>query len=106
VLNFFAVLGTAMNNTNTLVSGDNRGYASYYLERGINGIEVPTGKGAFVSTFSSTNLGDVSPNTADHRCIDTGLPCDGSRKRCKKCITFGLGTNGDMFESTQNSDDW
>lgn len=105
VLNFFAVHGTAMNNTNTLVSGDNRGYASYSLERDINGIEVSTGKGAFVSAFASSNLGDVSPNTAGPRCIDTGLPCDGSKStcngRCEKCIAFGPGTNGDMFESTQ-----
>lgn len=105
VLNFFAVHGTAMNNTNTLVSGDNRGYASYSLERDINGIEVPTGKGQFVAAFASTNLGDVSPNTAGPRCIDTGLPCDGSKStcngRCEKCIAFGPGTNGDMFESTQ-----
>lgn len=105
VLNFFAVHGTAMNNTNTLISGDNRGYASYALERDINGIEVPTGKGSFVAAFASTNLGDVSPNTAGPRCIDTGLPCDGSKStcngRCEKCIAFGPGTNGDMFESTQ-----
>jgi neutral ceramidase len=64
VLNFFAVHGTSMNNTNTLTSGDNRGYASYALEREINGKDVPTGKGSFVAAFASSNLGDVSPNTA------------------------------------------
>lgn len=33
VLNWFAVHATSMNNTNTLISGDNKGYASYALEK-------------------------------------------------------------------------
>ena len=103
VLNWFAVHGTAMNNTNTLTSGDNKGYASYALERDINGPEVPTGKGEFVAAFASTNLGDVSPNTAGAKCIDTGLPCDGATSscngKCQNCIAFGPGK--DMFESAQ-----
>jgi neutral ceramidase len=105
VLNWFAVHGTSMNNTNTLTSGDNRGYASYALERDINGKDVQPGKGAFVAAFASTNLGDVSPNTMGAKCIDTGLPCEGTSSscngRCENCIAFGPGTNGDMFESTQ-----
>lgn len=105
VVNWFAVHGTSMNNTNTLTSGDNRGYASYMLERHVNGPEVQPGKGAFVAAFASTNLGDVSPNTMGPKCIDTGLDCDGSSStcngKCEKCIAFGPGTNGDMFESTQ-----
>ena len=104
VLNWFAVHGTSMNNTNTLVSGDNKGYASYLLERDINKGAAP-GQGPFVSAFASTNLGDVSPNTAGPKCIDTGLPCDGEHSscngRCENCIAFGPGTNGDMFESTE-----
>lgn len=105
VLNWFAVHGTSMNNTNTLTSGDNRGYASYALERDLNGADVTTGKGPFVAAFASTNLGDVSPNTMGAKCIDTGLPCDGTSStcngKCENCIAFGPGTNGDMFESTQ-----
>lgn len=105
VLNFFAVHGTSMNNTNTLTSGDNRGYASYSLEREINGPHVPTGHGSFVAAFASTNLGDVSPNTMGAKCIDTGLPCDAATSTCngrnELCIAFGPGTNGDMVESTQ-----
>ena len=34
---WFAVHGTSMNNTNLLVSGDNKGYASYLMERAMNG---------------------------------------------------------------------
>jgi len=104
VLNWFAVHGTSMNNTNTLVSGDNKGYASYLLEKDHNKGKQP-GMGPFVSAFASTNLGDVSPNTAGPKCIDTGLPCDGEHSscngRCENCIAFGPGTNGDMFESTE-----
>lgn len=105
VLNWFAVHGTSMNNTNTLTSGDNKGYASYMLERTMNGPNVKVGTGPFVAAFASTNLGDTSPNTNGAKCIDTGLPCDGTTStcngKCENCIAFGPGTNGDMFESTQ-----
>ncbi|KAJ1416554.1 Neutral/alkaline nonlysosomal ceramidase, partial [Ochromonadaceae sp. CCMP2298] len=104
VLNWFAVHGTSMNNTNTLTSGDNRGYASYALERLMNG-PSKAGKGAFVAAFASSNLGDVSPNTNGAKCIDTGLDCDGTSStcngRCENCIAFGPGEDGDMFQSTQ-----
>jgi neutral ceramidase len=63
MLNWFAVHGTSMNNTNTLISGDNKGYASYLFENDLNGDALP-GMGPFVAAFASTNLGDVSPNTA------------------------------------------
>lgn len=105
VVNWFAVHGTSMNNTNTLTSGDNRGYASYMLERSVNGPEAVVGTGPFVAAFASTNLGDVSPNTNGAKCIDTGLDCDGTTStcngKCENCIAFGPGTNGDMVESTQ-----
>ncbi|KAF3852991.1 hypothetical protein F7725_013679 [Dissostichus mawsoni] len=32
--------------------------------------------GGFVAGFSSSNLGDVSPNTKGPHCMNTGLPCD------------------------------
>lgn len=105
ILNWFAVHGTSMNNTNTLISGDNKGYAAYALEKDINGPDALPGVGPFVAGFSSTNLGDVSPNTNGAKCIDTGLPCDGTTStcngKCENCIAFGPGSNGDMFESTQ-----
>jgi len=102
VMNFFAVHGTSMNNTNTLISGDNKGYAAYKLEREVNGVGT-AGQGPFISGFFSTNLGDVSPNTNGAKCIDTGEPCDGTTStcngRCENCIAFGPGSN--MEESTQ-----
>ena len=104
-VNWFAVHGTSMNNTNTLISGDNKGYAAYMLEKHFNGADSVPGMGPYVGAFASTNLGDVSPNTNGAKCIDTGLDCDGETSscngKCENCIAFGPGTNGDMFESTK-----
>jgi neutral ceramidase len=104
LLNWFPVHGTSMNSSNLLISGDNKGYASYLAEKHFNGADsLPGQEGGFVAAFASTNLGDVSPNTAGPVCIDTGLPCDGSKTSCegdsKKCIASGPGK--DMFESTE-----
>ena len=63
IVNWHATHGTSMNNTNTLVSGDNKGWAAYLLERAVNG---PTsdmrrvGDGPFVAAFAATALGNVS----------------------------------------------
>ncbi len=63
VVNWFAVHATSMNNTNTLISGDNKGYASYLMEKELNGASSTPGMGPIVAAFGSSNLGDVSPNT-------------------------------------------
>ena len=41
-----------------------------------------------MAAFPQSNAGDVSPNTAGPRCIDTGLPCDYETSTCdgKVCI--------------------
>eukprot|EP00900_Chrysochromulina_parva_P006760 jgi/Chrpa1/16085/Chrysochromulina_OHIO_Genome00020891-RA len=106
IVNWHATHGTSMNNTNTLVSGDNKGWAAYLLERAVNG---PTsdmrrvGDGPFVAAFAATALGDVSPNTRGARCRDTGLPCDAIHSTCngfvQQCSSSGEGR--DMFESTK-----
>jgi len=105
MLNWYAVHGTSLNNTNKLISGDNKGLASYFFEKEMNGAAALPGTGKFVAAFASTNLGDVSPNTAGAKCIDTGLPCDTEKSTCggknEMCIAFGPGTNGDMFESVK-----
>lgn len=110
-VNWFAVHGTAMNNTNTLVSGDNKGYAEYALEKELNGPDSVPGMGPIVAAFASCNLGDVSPNTKGAMCLEgpnAGLPCDAQTSTCpddkgrmrnEKCIAFGPGK--DMFESTK-----
>ncbi|ODN01049.1 Neutral ceramidase B [Orchesella cincta] len=103
-VNWFAVHPTSMNNTNRLISGDNKGYAAMLFEYEMNPDSRP-GKGEFVAAFASSNLGDVSPNIMGAKCIDTGLPCDFEHSSCggltQKCIAFGPGKNGDMEESTE-----
>lgn len=103
LLNWFAVHGTSMNGTNTLISGDNKGYASYLMEKHLNGLEVLPGQGDFVAAFASTNLGDVSPNTDGPRCLDSGEPCDLVTSTCHGrsdlCVASGPGRN--MEESTE-----
>lgn len=102
MINWFAVHCTSMNNTNELISSDNKGYASLLFEQRMNG-NGTLGKGPFVAAFAQANEGDVSPNTKGPRCIDTGLPCDAETSTCDgqnlKCIAFGPGK--DMFESTK-----
>jgi len=101
MVNWFAVHGTSMNNTNRLISGDNKGYASLLFEQDMNPGYLP-GEGPFVAAFAQTNLGDVSPNTKGPHCLDTGLPCDLEHSTCngrtELCVASGPGK--DMFEST------
>lgn len=102
MINWFAVHPTSMNNTNALISGDNKGYASQLFEKDMNPGALP-GQGSFVAAFAQSNCGDVSPNTKGPKCIDTGLPCDMETSTCdgrvKNCIAFGPGRN--MMESTK-----
>uniref|UniRef100_A0A8C5GCI8 Neutral ceramidase n=1 Tax=Gouania willdenowi TaxID=441366 RepID=A0A8C5GCI8_GOUWI len=103
MLSWFAVHAVSMNYTNRMISSDNMGYASYLLEQDKNPGELP-GQGGFVAGFSSSNLGDVSPNIKGPRCMNTGLPCDYLNSSCpvggtKMCKAFGPGE--DMFESTR-----
>jgi len=100
MINFFAVHGTSLNNTNTLVSGDNKGYASLKFEETKNGPDVLPGQGFFVAAFGQSNLGDVSPNTRGPRCPD-GTPCDFNTSTCggfsQGCIASGPGV--DQYDS-------
>jgi neutral ceramidase len=59
-LNWFAVHATSMGNDNKLISGDNKGYASYLFEKnkGTNYLASKT----FVAAFAQSNEGDVTPN--------------------------------------------
>src|SRR5262245_46340524 len=49
-----------MHNNNHLISGDNKGYASYLFERYKNA--DPNSPHAFVAAFAQGNEGDVTPN--------------------------------------------
>lgn len=59
-INWFAVHPTSLTSKNTLVSGDNKGYAAWYWETQ-QGIDYVTGDG-FIAAFANSNAGDISPN--------------------------------------------
>ncbi|MCS1349999.1 neutral/alkaline ceramidase [Mechercharimyces sp. CAU 1602] len=60
VYNWFPVHGVSMSGENHLITGDNKGYASYLLEEEMGG-EV-TAEGSFVAAFAQAHAGDVTPN--------------------------------------------
>ena len=88
LLNWFAVHGTALNNSVTLISGDNKGAASQlfekYIDRQRSGGRYAdrSSKDSFVAGFAQSNSGDVSPNTGGAFCSDTGKPCEISTSTC------------------------
>eukprot|EP01089_Gocevia_fonbrunei_P013719 TRINITY_DN3575_c0_g1_i1.p1 TRINITY_DN3575_c0_g1~~TRINITY_DN3575_c0_g1_i1.p1 ORF type:complete len:691 (-),score=167.31 TRINITY_DN3575_c0_g1_i1:59-2131(-) len=102
MLNWFAVHGTSMTNQNTLISGDNKGYASYLFEKSKNGNSTLPGKGPFIAIFGQANEGDVSPNTLGAFC-NNGLPCDFAHSTCggtsEGCHGYGPGKND--FQSAE-----
>ena len=93
---WFPVHGTSMNNTNTLINGDNKGAASLFMEKEMGN--------DFVAGFCQANVGDTSPNTFGPFCMDTGLPCDAVHSTCngrvQQCVGRGPGWP-DHFESTR-----
>ncbi|XP_072165215.1 putative neutral ceramidase C [Diadema setosum] len=95
LISWFPVHPVSMNNTNHLISSDNKGYASYLTERYY--------EPGFIAAFPNSNQGDVSPNLNGPRCMDTGLPCDNETSTCngRAQMCVGSGPGKDMFESTQ-----
>ena len=100
--NWFPVHPTAMNNSNTLINGDSKGWAQEMLESSIGN--------DFIAGFGSTNLGDISPNILGPACRYggnpprghyDGEPCDFTHGTCtdnalgatsvSKCIAYGPG---------------
>lgn len=63
-INWFAVHGTSLSNRNRLISGDNKGYASYLFEKAA-GADYQASK-TFVAAFAQSNEGDVTPNHQGH----------------------------------------
>lgn len=59
-INWFAVHPTSLSSGNKLISGDNKGYASWYWEKQ-RGMNYLTGEG-YIAAFANSNPGDVSPN--------------------------------------------
>jgi len=68
-INWFATHNTSMTNRNRLISSDNKGYAGYYWERVIAGVNYLTDLDSsppFIGAFAQTNAGDMSPNLNLH----------------------------------------
>lgn len=63
LINWHAVHPVSMSNKNTLISGDNKGYAAYLFEKDMqsNYLQDKT----FVAAFAQANEGDASPNIFD-----------------------------------------
>lgn len=59
-VNWFAVHGTSMSKANRLITGDNKGYASYLFENA-KGADRRAAR-TFVAAFAQGNEGDVTPN--------------------------------------------
>ena len=85
LITWFAVHPTSLNNTNSLVSGDNKGVASLVAERALNPGARP-GAGPKIAAFASANLGDASPNIAGNFCRNTGDPCDVTTSTCPGAV--------------------
>ena len=63
-LSWFAVHPVSIGNHNTLISPDNKGFASYHWEHDILGVSAKD-RGRFVAAFANSNPGDMSPNIRD-----------------------------------------
>jgi hypothetical protein len=71
LLSWFPVHPTSMNNTNTLLSGDNKGAAEQFVEKRW----APQQQGlepGFMAAFVQSNGADTSPNILGTYCLDTG----------------------------------
>ncbi|MFI8200352.1 neutral/alkaline ceramidase [Streptomyces sp. NPDC085942] len=61
-ISWFATHNTSITNKNTLISPDNKGYASYAWEHGHEDVRYLDDAPGFVAAFPNTNAGDMSPN--------------------------------------------
>jgi hypothetical protein len=71
LLSWFPVHPTSLNNTNTLLSGDNKGAAEQFVEKRW----APQQQGlepGFLAAFVQSNGADTSPNILGTFCLDTG----------------------------------
>lgn len=60
MISWFPVHATSMGNDNLLISGDNKGFASYVFERRMEA--DPSAPRPFVAAFAQSHEADVSPN--------------------------------------------
>ncbi|MCX4092600.1 neutral/alkaline ceramidase [Nocardia sp. alder85J] len=80
-ITWFATHGTSLTDHNTLISADNKGYASYRWEHDERGMRPGAGPAAFVAAFAQTNAGDITPNLDVRPWHPTG-PTEDDRVNC------------------------
>ncbi|WP_216903437.1 neutral/alkaline non-lysosomal ceramidase N-terminal domain-containing protein [Nocardia alni] len=78
---WFATHGTSLTDHNTLISADNKGYASYRWEHDEMGVRYLDGSPGFVAAFPQTNAGDITPNLNLIKFHPTG-PTENNRDNC------------------------
>lgn len=61
MISWFATHPNAMGKDETLLSGDNKGHASYLFEKALKGSDYQSSN-SFVAAFAISNAGDMSPN--------------------------------------------
>ena len=117
LLSWFAVHPTSLGNSNTYLSGDNKGLAEQFTERGwgqvqAKGKQSSSKKGqkksnssssnsdGFVAAFVQPNHGDTSPNVRGTFCGVTNNRCDVATSTCSgdntKCLGRGPAWPNDL----------
>lgn len=78
MINWFAVHPDSIGPENKLISGDNKGHASYMFEKDM-GTDYQTSK-TFVAAFAQSNAGDITPNvpfTAHFGTVESAMDAAG-----------------------------
>jgi len=89
MFNWFPVHGVSFSKANTLLTGDNKGYAAQMFEKA-KGAQFPGHSGhasssGFVAGFANSNPGDL---TANLRNLEPGWPANGENDE-QRAVTIG-----------------
>jgi neutral ceramidase len=99
VLNWYAIHPTDLGQANTLISGDNKGYASFEFEQEMSRRKIPD----FVAAFANSNCGDVSGNVGLEIVNAKGEPIDTDDvKRMKENGDIQYETALDLFDTAED----
>ncbi len=104
---WYPVHCTSINNTNSLISGDNKGVAAQFMEEWAAKSSRDgnaTVSQNFVASFGQSNVGDTSPNILGAFCYDTGEAllspwCLHGDLQAFLCLVEDLGTYACKWES-------
>jgi neutral ceramidase len=98
VLNWFAVHPTSIYQNSTIVAGDNKGVASWLMERDAGA--DPKAAPGFVAGFAQANHADTSPNVLGAFCDDgTNQPCDLQSSTCADGMVQSCRGRGPFYQA-------